>query len=576
MTEINRVLRRATGRLMLEELFRALVVWLLVASCVVVAARLGERFLAYTMDWQLAWLLAGGVGVIAAVIWTIATRKNRLAVARVVDERAGLKEAISTALCVERSEDAWSRAARDHAQEVSRRVVMRDVVPVRAPRGWFMPLVAVGVFFALGLVPQSDLLGLSAERKEKEEQQKDVLQAEAQEQEAAEILAKVDALLDVGDEAGMEDEPVEPEVPEMTDPMDIRRSAMAKLTSAQERLDQLQNGEESKTLDSMKDLMEQLKQPGPGPLNEMMKSLQQGNFEQAQKQLSELAEKVASGEMTEEQKKQMQEQLKNLAEQLAELAQKQGDLEKKLEELGLDKELAKNPQAMQQALQQAQHLTPEQKQMLEQMAKSQSQSQSMCQNMSSACSGAAGGMSPEDMNLDQMSQLADQMGALSDLEKQQAMAALQQAAIEAKLAELSQCMGQCEGSGLGNKMSDKYSLNKPSGDRRGRGAGDSDEAATDFSTNKEKVKGANSDDNVILGSQFVQGEQVRGESRAQFADAVKAASASASEEIENNQIPREFHEAIKKYFGALEESAKDAPVSKESAAPPAPASDSGN
>lgn len=559
MTEINKVLRRATGRLLLERVLRGLVLGLLVASCAVVAARLGERFLAYTLDWEIAWALAGAAGVLFALVWAFLTRQNRLAVARVVDERAGLKEAISTALCVESSGDAWSRAALDHAQEVSRRVVIRDVVPVRAPRGWFAPLVAVGVFFALGLVPQSDLLGLSAERKQEEERQQEVLRAEVQSQEAQEILAKVDSLLDVGDGAGAE-EPAEPEVAQLTDPMEIRRDAMAKLTSAQERLDKLQNGQESQTLDAMKGLMEQLKQPGPGPLDQMSKALQQGDFEQARQQLGELAEKIAQGEMDEQQQAQLQKQLKSLAEQLDQLAQQRNELEKKLEELGLDKELAKSPDQLRQALESAPHLNEQQKQMLQELAKSQSQTQSMCQNMASACAGAAGsGLSPEDLNLDQLSQLADQFAKLSDLEKQQAMAALQQAEIQAKLAELSECMGQCEGGGLSDKMGNKYSLNTPR-NQRGRGGGDSEEAPTDFSTKKEKVIGEDTGDDVILGSQFVQGEQVRGESRAKFAEAVRAASESASEEIESNQIPREFHEAIKKYFGALEETAKDAPA----------------
>lgn len=577
MTEIDRVLRKATGRLMLEHLLRALVVCLLVAACVVVAARLGERFFALTIDWTLAWSIAAGAGVAGAVVWTIVARQGRLAVARVVDERAGLKEAISTALCVEKSEDAWSQAARDHAREVSRRVVMRDVVPVRAPRGWFTPLVALAVFFALGLVPQRDLLGLGEKQKQEQAVKEDLLQAEAQSKEAEEILAKIDSMLDVRDEAGMGDEPAEPETPELTDPMEIRRDAMVKLTSAQERLDQMQNGDEARSLEGMRNLMEQLKQPGPGPLEGMTKALQQGDFAEAQKQLAELTEKLASGELTDEQKKALQKQLSELAKQLEQLAEQQQDLEKKLEELGLDKKLAQNPQQLQQAIQQAQHLTPEQKQMLQQMSKSAQQCQSMCQNMASACAGAAGGMTSEDMRLDQLAQLGDQMAALDEMAKQQAMAALQQQEIQQKLAELSQCMGQCEGGMPSDKMSDKYSLSKPK-ENRGRGAGDSDEAATDFNTKKEKARSANSDDNVILGSQFVQGEQVRGESRAEFADAVRAASESASEEIETNQIPREFHEAVKRYFGALEKSAGGAapPASETDKPAPAPAADSGN
>ncbi len=577
MTEIDRVLRRATARLMLERLFRALVVCLLVAACTVVAVRLAERFLALSVDWTLAWSIAGGAGVLGAAVWTIATRTGRLGVARVVDERAGLKEAISTAICVEHSADAWSHAARDHASEVSRRVVMRDVAPVRAPRGWFMPLIALGVFFALGLVPQRDLLGFASEREEQQAKQQDLIEAQEQNKEAEDLLAKIDSMLGTRDGAG-DDEPAEPPAPEPVEPEDIRREAMAKLTSAQDRLDQLQNGEQSQTLEGMKNLMEQLRQPGPGPLEAMMKSLQQGDFANAQKQLSELAEKAASGELTEQQKKELQKQLAELSKQLEKLAEQQKELEKKLEELGLDKKLAQNPQALQKALQQAKNLTPEQKQMLEQLAKSASQCQSMCQNMAQACAGAAGGLSPEDLNLDQLAQLADEIGEIDKLSQQMAMAALQQAELEEKLAQLSECMGECEGGGQGDKMSDKYTRAKPN-NSRGRGAGDSDEEETAFNTKKEKAKSPTSDDNVILGSQFVQGEQVRGESFAEFAEAVRAASESASQEIGTNQVPREFHEAVKRYFGSLQETTSgDKPKAEpvEPAPAPAPASDAGN
>lgn len=555
MTEINKVLRKATGRLMIERLLRGLVLCLLVASCAVVGARLGERFLAYTLDWRLAWIIACSAGVVAAVVWTLVTRQSRLAVARVVDERAGLKEAISTALCVESSEDAWSRAARDHAQEVSRRVVLRDVVPVRAPRGWFAPLVLLGVFFALGLVPQSDLLGLTAEREKQAEQKKEVLQAEAQSKEAEEILAKVDSLLDVNDGAGAE-EPLVPEAPELSDPMEIRRDAMAKLTSAQERLDQMQNGAEAKGLEALREKMAMLKQPGPGPLESLSKALQNGEFGEAQKQLNELTEKLSKGELSEQDKKTLEKQLQDLAEQLEKLAEEQGALEKKLQQMGLDPKLAQSPQQLQQAIEQAMHLTPEQKEMLKSMCQSASQCQSMCQSLASACSSASAGGMSESERMAQMAQLADKLGEIDEQALKQALAQLSQQQIQAQLDKLSQCMGQCEGGSLASLNPG----NSPGGKKAGWGKGNNTATpqTENFNTDKRKLADSKSDTNIMLGSEYVQDGQIRGESRAEFAEAVRAASVSASEEIDNNQIPREFHEAIKKYFGALEESATPA------------------
>ena len=54
-----------------------------------------------------------------------------------------------------------------------------------------------------------------------------------------------------------------------------------------------------------------------------------------------------------------------------------------------------------------------------------------------------------------------------------------------------------------------------------------------------------------IGTMLVQGEQIKGESRAQFQATADAAEAQASEAIQNNTIPREYHDAIKHYFGEL-------------------------
>jgi len=54
----------------------------------------------------------------------------------------------------------------------------------------------------------------------------------------------------------------------------------------------------------------------------------------------------------------------------------------------------------------------------------------------------------------------------------------------------------------------------------------------------------------------VYGEQVKGESTAEFADAVEAGAQNAAEAIENKQVPREYQEAVKRYFGTLGEKVK--------------------
>ena len=60
----------------------------------------------------------------------------------------------------------------------------------------------------------------------------------------------------------------------------------------------------------------------------------------------------------------------------------------------------------------------------------------------------------------------------------------------------------------------------------------------------------------IISSRLVEGEQIRGEASEQFAAAAAAAESAATESIDNNVYPREYHDAIKHYFGRLNEKAK--------------------
>jgi hypothetical protein len=48
---------------------------------------------------------------------------------------------------------------------------------------------------------------------------------------------------------------------------------------------------------------------------------------------------------------------------------------------------------------------------------------------------------------------------------------------------------------------------------------------------------------------------VKGEARRDFAEVVEAGRARAADAISENQIPRKYEEAVKKYFGQLEQQA---------------------
>lgn len=80
-----------------------------------------------------------------------------------------------------------------------------------------------------------------------------------------------------------------------------------------------------------------------------------------------------------------------------------------------------------------------------------------------------------------------------------------------------------------------------------------------FKTEKGKVattKGA------IVGQFLVDGEQVKGDAKAGLAELVTAAEHDASDRINRDRIPRQYHKAVKEYFANLEKKSGKKPDAK--------------
>lgn len=83
-----------------------------------------------------------------------------------------------------------------------------------------------------------------------------------------------------------------------------------------------------------------------------------------------------------------------------------------------------------------------------------------------------------------------------------------------------------------------------------------DMAEADFDLEKKRSPSP-TQEGPIIGRRMVEGEQIRGESRAEFVEVVRNAGSTASEAIEDNLIPREHQAAVKRYFGRLERRAAE-------------------
>jgi hypothetical protein len=561
MSHIDRLLRRAAIRLMLVRLVPGLLGGATIGVAAVLLVRIVERLLAISFDWTLVWSVGLGGGLLAGIAWVVLTRPDRAGVAREVDERADLRESISTALCVHGDDDAWSRAAVEHASKVTSKVQVRTVFPFVAPRMWPAPIVGAVLFLVLGLVPRTDLLGLLNEAEAAEQKKVEVAQAqqdvESAQREVQEALKDIDV---PGLEDGLE---ADETLTDAQTPEEIRRAEMKRLTTLQDRLEELRGGDKAMELGEMEGKLKRLRQPTAGPkeLDALAKAMQAGDFEEAQKALEKLAEKVASGELNEGQKKELAEQMKALAEQLKALAQQQEALENELSRLGMDRKLASDPQALKKALENAENLTEAQKQQLQKMAQASQKACEACKNMGQNMSAAAAQLAQGQNGLSEMGELGQQLSEMEMMQQELEQLASAASAVSRQLDTL----GECQGNGQGEMdwSLEKWQANSGGSGNRGKGGGkqpDAEEAAFDLERDKAKTRLL--DDAPIVGTRMVQGEMVRGEARQEFSDAVQTASEAASEAIDSQVIPREYHDAIKHYFGGLEKAAAESSSSE--------------
>lgn len=585
MVEIRRAIRKASWRLLADHFLRTLCVLVFAALVGVLLGRVAQRLFGVEMPWNQVLMIAPGVCVGLSLLWVVLRRRRELAVARELDERAGLKESLSTALCVERSAatDPWANVVVETATAKAKSVNVGQAIPVKLPKAWPWPAAAaVALVVGWYLIPPWDILGLFAKKEAEAKRQQEIIIAKAEvsaaEKKLEELLKKanVEVKEDKGGEAG--DQKADEKNAE-----EIRRAAVKKMTDVADKLKEMKDGEKGQKLDALRQQMAQLKQPGPGPMDEFAKQLAKGDFGKAEQALAELSKQMQDGSSSPEAKAQAQAQMENMAKQMQKLAQEKQGLAQQLAKAGMDPkkaaEVAKkmNAEEMKKAIEEMKNLTPEQKKQMQEAAKSMCEAGKQCEGMGKSMQQAAQAMSKEGMGEGGKEAMQGMSEQLSQMEQLQAeMQSVEQAMSECKgqLAKMCEGMGQCEGgdnSFLAWRDSpgqwkageaEKFGAGS-GGPGKGLGAGPEENAA-DYKLDKVKAN-VQTRKGQIIGSRLVQGEQIRGESVAEFADAVESGSKEATEAIEENQVPREFQNAVKHYFGRLEAQAKD------KAATPAPA-----
>jgi len=589
MDDIRNVIQRAARRLFLIDLLGTIVFSAFIVLCALAGLRIAQKlFPTFEIDWMLAGLIGLGATLAMALIASLVRRPDEDTVARTIDEKAGLRETISTALCVDENNDNWSKAIVGDASTRAKRVIIKDTLPIEAPKRSYLPLLAGTVLLGVWWIPGTDLMGLLEKKEQQQANDRQMQEVRAEVENTEDLIEQIKAQTGIEMEAfGEETAPeLTPESTEFVDPQEIARSAIKELTSLSDKLEEQRNGEEGATFDAIKDMTRQLNTPKDGPMTEMARAMARGDFSEAKQQLEDLAEAIQSGEMSEEQKQQAAEQLEAMKQQLEQLADNRQQLEEQLKAAGLSEQqaqqMATDPEALKKALQEA-GASEEQAQQLAQAAQAQQRASDAASSMAQSMGQMASGM--QQNNPDSMSQGLDSMsGQLSSMEMmQQEMNALDTAMgqCQGQLAALGQCSNPGSGQAYGQDAKWGSTGQYNQGNSQGFGSGSGgpgqglgqgpDAQATDYMLKKERAEVDTTNDGPVIASTMVQGTQIKGESSATFSNAVQSATTQAAEAIETKRVPRKHENAVQHYFGKLDNEAKKA--SGESTPPPAQGED---
>ena len=400
MDRIRQVIGMARRRLALAEFVDALV-WAVVAASIVAVVALAMVKLVPGASWGSGayFALVGAVLACTIVGILFARRRSRPSdetLALRIDERLRLDERLVTALALERSTDAYARAAVADAVDkasdpaVPSRIRAAFPIRVRSHAVWSAPLLALAVAGQVYLPAyewpadeqQAEPAALATKKASEE-----ALERIKQELESSSALPQ--DIKDSLKEANLgADRNADPKVGGEATPSDDRREAIKRMTELQKKLDDVKKGESARTNEALKRDLRELGQ-AEGETAKLTEKLASGDFSEAKKELGDLAKKLESGEMSEAEKAAVRNSLENMAKSLEALAAKQESMKEALEKAGLDAQLASNPEALKRAIEQAQNLSEQQREELKKAVDAAQRSQQALKKLANSAQKAS-------------------------------------------------------------------------------------------------------------------------------------------------------------------------------------------
>ena len=565
MTLVKRQTRRAQVRLWLNRWFVGAAWCATVALAIWAAVVLVERLFAWGVPVSATGLALAGAGLVASLVYLGWTRESERAAAAQLDAAAGLRERLSSGQYCTASDDPFARAVCVDAEHAAGRVQVRRAIPLVLPVCLTWTGAAALLAAAMFLIPRGAWVTDEQQVARREVQRLEQTQATVKRQldSVVQMMQEQPALDDLQEEVKALEQPA---AGPLKDSVDLERDAVKRLDNLADAIKRKRDESKYDAAQAMRKALRGLKAPTEAstPVEKLNQALAKGDFKSAREEIKALQEQLATLEHEQDKElvKKMSEQLNDLAKQLENVA-KNEELRQQLEQAGVDKEqlerLLNNLQKedldqLKEKLQQ-QGMSQQQIEQLQQQLQQQQSQCSKCQGMSQALAqtGAAAMQGQTGEAIEGLSQADQQLSELEQLEQEMNQLDSALSSIQDAKNGCGQCNGGQDGQGQGQGPGQgKGGMGKNAGQGRG---GLAPEQATDVGFKKEKQQ-VHTGKGAIVGQFLVEGEQVKGEASKEFVELVGAAEREASDAVTRDRVPRQYQQAVKDYFGRVQQAAE--------------------
>ena len=549
MEQLVKQVRQASRRMWWER-FLAAVGWTSLATLILAVVAIAApkwKPLAWEAAtepwWSWAWL--GGalvVGILSATILTWMKRRHLLEAAIEIDHRFGLKERVSSTLSLssaERETEAGRSLIDDASRKISR-INVGEQFRMKARWPILLPLVPIALGAMLTLLPNA-VRPVVAEVDETEDSSESVKNA------TQELRRRISERRQAAENADLRE--AEEMLRRLEEGLDRlasnndtnREQALIELNELSEELEKRRA-----QLDSGQNLQRQMAKMADlrrGPADELVRSIQRGDYKNAIEQLQQLAEQLQSSDMTEEQKEALAEQLAQMKENLNQMSAAHQAAQEQLEQQ-IERQLAQGNEA---AAQQLQKQLDQLQQQNNQMQRLDNLAQALSQCSSCLGEGDSEGAAA------QLSQLSDQLASL-----QQEINELEM--IEGTLDQIADCKnGMCAGGGQqpSNSFTSSAGVGQGQGTGDGLGTGQGtgarpldDSGSTQFFDSQVGAEVGPGRSTVV---DFIPGPNIAGPTREEISSSLEAGRQSDANPLTDLRVPRSQRDHVTEYFNRFRE-----------------------